>query len=430
MPLPAQTYRDELSSTNAVIQADRFDLKNKGNILYVAPFDLSLTNGPGINEREFVAALYSAVGDRAHFIIPQPSKTLPDEIPQNCCTFSKPHRHYHPLHVIPHIVSQQRAIDAALAQRRYDMMIFRLGPLPISFLYTARRHQVPFVLRHLSAGLASIFNRRGGAIGRMLSRPNHYLLSQVARRAAMSDSVSMQDLHDVIVEYGVAEDRIVCIDNAVNTHRFFPTDVHKARAALGLAHFDPVVGYVGNYPWRRGAAQLIEAAPYLLRRFPRLGIVVLGTGSGMPALQQRANELGIAAHCVFTGQVPYEMVPQYVNALDLGVSILEPSEFAAAEQKVRQYLACGKPVVGTPGSNDFLATNSLGSVVDPENIPAIAQQLERWLRLDPESRLAFQQRALEYVDAHFSSGRMMSRRLELWSRMLNQRQVAAHSLAS
>jgi len=402
------------------------NLAANGNILYASPFDISLTNGPGINEREFVTSLFEAIGDRAHFVIPRPIGGLPVGIPQAHCTFSSPHRRHHPLHIIPHIVSQFRAIDNAIAERPYDLLIFRLGPLPISFLHAALRRNVPIVLRHLSTGIATVFNERGGVVGRLLARPNRYLISQVARRAILSDSVSEQDVQQVVSEYGVSKDRVVWIDNAVNTAKFFPTDTRSARASLGLAHFQHLAGYVGNYAWRRGAAQLIEATPQLLRRFPSLGVIVLGSGRGMAQLQQRANELGISRHCVFTGQIPYEMVPQYINAMDVGVSILEPREFAASEQKVRQYLACGKPVVATPGSNEFLEANELGSVVAPNDIQGVAQQLERWLLLDDSSRRDFQERALSFVDANFSSTRLMSHRLGMWSKVLNERFEPAH----
>ena len=55
----------------------------------------------------------------------------------------------------------------------------------------------------------------------------------------------------------------------------------------------------------------------------------------------------------------------------VSISSLEDRR-AASELKVRQYLACGKPVVISPGGNEFVAHEGLGSVVDPSDPEAIA----------------------------------------------------------
>ena len=54
------------------------DLKMRGNILYISSVDVSIGNGPGVNEREFILALYRAIGDRAHFLIPRPADVVAD----------------------------------------------------------------------------------------------------------------------------------------------------------------------------------------------------------------------------------------------------------------------------------------------------------------------------------------------------------------
>ena len=50
-----------------------------------------------------------------------------------------------------------------------------------------------------------------------------------------------------------------------------------------------------------------------------------------------------------------------------------------SELKVRQYLAAGKPIVISPGSNEFVVEQGFGTVVPPEEIDAIAQAIGAWL---------------------------------------------------
>ena len=132
---------------------------------------------------------------------------------------------------------------------------------------------------------------------------------------------------------------------------------------------------------------LVEAAAVLSGKYPRLGVLIVGDGPGMEDLRTRARELGVEERCVLTGYVPFDRVPAHINSLDVAVSISELDDRrAASELKVRQYLACGKPVVISPGGNEFVGREELGSVVDPSDPDAIAEALDRWLALSPATR--------------------------------------------
>jgi glycosyltransferase involved in cell wall biosynthesis len=188
---------------------------------------------------------------------------------------------------------------------------------------------------------------------------------------------------------------------------------------MGIAGFNPIVGYVGTRPWERGGMQLIETAPRLIAKFPTLGIVILGDGNELELMKEKADKLGVGSHCVFTGYVPFHKIPLYINSLDVGVSInLRPDRYAASELKVRQYLACGKPVVVSPGSNDFVAAENLGSIVQPTDLDAIAAVLEKWLSMTSDERNDFSDRAAQYVENNLSIDAAVSNRFKLWSERL------------
>jgi glycosyltransferase involved in cell wall biosynthesis len=153
----------------------------------------------------------------------------------------------------------------------------------------------------------------------------------------------------------------------------------------------------------------------LVDRYPKLGVLIMGTGPGTPNLVARAESLGVSDHCIFTGQVPFAVVPRYVNALDVGVSLLGPKHQTSSELKVRQYLACGKPIVAaTPGSNDFLEDHGFGSLVPHDDLDRIAEHIIRWLSLSKTERAAFAARAARYAASHLAADATMARRLTLW----------------
>jgi glycosyltransferase involved in cell wall biosynthesis len=397
----------------------RQSLRDAGRILYVSSVDVSLDTGPAVNELEFIVALHDALRERAHFLVPRPARPVAD-LPGAACTLVRPHRNHHPVRFAAHALAQLRAADRLLAGRRFDLLVFRLDVVPIVPLVITRKHPVPYAVKTIGATTVHVL-RRLPWVGSGLAAVNRRLFRDLVARALVADAASRLHVASLQSALGLGPDHVVWIDNAVNTRRFFPMPVADARRALGLERFDRVAGYVGNLPDERGGTQLVEALPRLLPRHPGLGLVVLGGGPGRERLAGRARELGMLPRCVFTGHVPYERVPVYTNALDVGVSLLLPESHAASEQKVRQYLACGKPVIATtPGGNDFVAHERLGSLVRHDDADAIVAELDRWLSLPGNERATFAARASRYAAERLSVAQAVARRLALWDERLER----------
>lgn len=87
-----------------------------------------------------------------------------------------------------------------------------------------------------------------------------------------------------------------------------------------------------------------------LRRARGAGTLVL-LGPGSPATDARVRELAARGGVAVLGPRPYERVPAYLQALDLGVIPFranDPFVQGINPNKVYQYLASGLPVVTTP----------------------------------------------------------------------------------
>jgi glycosyltransferase involved in cell wall biosynthesis len=250
------------------------------------------------------------------------------------------------------------------------------------------------------------------------------LVKGLVNKAIVVDTVSILQKNYLDENLDLDLDKIICIDNAVNTNRFHPISTSEARQELNLDKLNPIIGYAGNHADERGGTQLMKVAPILLPKYPELGIVILGDGNGNQNLIKLAEKLGIQDHCVFTGSVPFQKVATYINTLDVGISLLPPKYYGQSELKVRQYIACGIPVVATtPGSNDFISDENLGSLVHNEDINYIANEIDRWLSLTENDRREFSKRAFEYASAHLSLERALEKRIALWDERINQREV-------
>ncbi|MDX1412981.1 MAG: glycosyltransferase family 4 protein [Candidatus Promineifilaceae bacterium] len=397
------------------------NLRKSGHILYVSSVDISIGNGPGVNEREFILALYREIKDRAHFLIPQPAHEIA-ELPDNVCTFSAGHQEHNPRYFPGHVLSTMRLADQILTSRHFDLLVFRLDLMPFAPLKIIKKHNIPFALKTLGQGqMKAIKERFGWPLGSALARVNQHLVQQLVKNAIAVDTVSEMQLHYLQQMLDIEPDTIICIDNAVNTKRFFPTSTSAARNELGLNQFEPIIGYIGNHAaHKRGGAQLIEVVPMLLEKYPNLGVVILGDINGSQSLIDLAHNLEIEEHCVFTGYVPFHQVPTYVNALDVGISLLAPKFYGQSELKVRQYVACGKPVIATmPGSNDFLFSEDLGSLVQYDDINSIAMEVDRWLSLTENDQLRFSARSFQYAQDHLSVEQSLAKRIALWNERIN-----------
>ena len=71
-------------------------------------------------------------------------------------------------------------IDRLLAQRRFDLLVFRLDVLPLAPLYITRRHRIPYALKTLGQGMVNVLNEKGGLLGKSLVGVNR---GMGARRA-------------------------------------------------------------------------------------------------------------------------------------------------------------------------------------------------------------------------------------------------------
>lgn len=399
-----------------------FNLRESGRILYISSVDISIGNGPGVNELEFILGLYKAIGDRAHFLIPKPVENV-SGLPPHVCTFTLPHKKHSLRHFPNHVVSQIRQANVILAHNQFDLLVFRLDVLPIAPLFITKKHQMPYALKTLGQGVINVLSEKG-KLWQSLSGVNQWLFKQLVNAAIVADSVSVMQVNYLQQVLAIGSNKIVWVDNAVNTNRFVPSSTQTARLELGLINFDPIIGYVGTRPWERGGMQLVEVAPRLLSKYPNLGLVILGDGTELETLKQRACELKIEEHCVFPGYVPFHKVPCYINSLDIGVSIsLRSNRRAASELKVRQYLACGKPVVVSPGSNDFLTTSKLGSIVQPTDLETITAELDHWLSLPNKEKLKLAHRASQYAQDCLSIEHALSKRFELWAERLPLQQL-------
>jgi glycosyltransferase involved in cell wall biosynthesis len=111
------------------------------------------------------------------------------------------------------------------------------------------------------------------------------------------------------------------IPYGIDAEQFYPAQTAgvAVREQLGIAPDQPMLVWVSRMVYKKGLSVLLNALPTVLRRHPRMMLVLGGYGDLRDALEQQAQELGIAANVLFPGPVARDAINAYWNAGDLVV---------------------------------------------------------------------------------------------------------------
>jgi glycosyltransferase involved in cell wall biosynthesis len=188
---------------------------------------------------------------------------------------------------------------------------------------------------------------------------------------------------EMVRQYGIDVKKISIITNGVNVKRFQPTSKIEARKKVGLSEPFKYVGFVGGFfPWH-GLDQLVEAASYVLKVEPHVKFVIVGAGSMEPLLKKMISIRKLDQAFIFTGSVPFNLVPIYINSFDVCVVFFKSVRKDPGDPiKLYEYLACGRPVVASnvPGYGDVVESIGAGISVNSEDSIAVSEAILKLLK--------------------------------------------------
>lgn len=199
------------------------------------------------------------------------------------------------------------------------------------------------------------------------------------------------------------------IPDGVDCQSLQPVDSASLRQQLGLeGHL--VVGLVGTMVWSERYRMcygwdIVEALAFL-KNAPVKALLV-GDGDGRSILEQRSQQLGVADRIVFTGQLPYEKLPQYISAMDVCVSTQSNDLVGMVRTtgKLPLYLAYGRYVIATDVGEAKRVLPGVGCLLPYEGVRddrhpiRLANQL-KLLLAEPE-RLQVATAARDLAQTHF-----------------------------
>jgi glycosyltransferase involved in cell wall biosynthesis len=204
--------------------------------------------------------------------------------------------------------------------------------------------------------------------------------------------------HDLI-RRGVPPTKVHTIRNGVDTSRFAPSAAPDpaVRASLGAGPDDCLVLYAGTHGISQGLAIIADAAAELSGLPVRFAFV--GDGADKRQLARRVAELGLR-NVVLLPSVPNAEMPGLLAAADICLVPLRRVPLFATfiPSKMFEYLAAGKPVIGSVTGEAAQILNEAGAVVVPPEDSAALADAVRTLAADPDRRAFMGQAGREFAE--------------------------------
>lgn len=313
-----------------------------------------------------------------------------------------------------HTFTLLAALRRHLKRHRYDLLHVE-GVYPFGAVAAIGAGKTPYLANAQGADVIELPENDYGY--------RRFRLPRAAVGLALSRAALVRVNSPFMVGYLVGEklaprERIVMVPRVLEDSAFPPADLplssfkEQSRARLsesyGIGLPSPVVMSLSRLHPFKGLEYLVDAMPLVAAAMQSRGrgvpwFVLCGPsrstenyGDYREFLQKRAEELGVAHHLVFTGQVPHDDVRWHLAGVDV---VASPSVVEALHRVALEAAAVGTPTVvsETTGAASYLAPHNACLAVEPRSSQAIADAIIRLLS-DAELYLDVRNNGLEVAE--------------------------------
>lgn len=185
---------------------------------------------------------------------------------------------------------------------------------------------------------------------------------QLATKIVCVSDATRRTLTD---HYGVPQEKIFTVYNAVDTDQFYPLGEKKAPA---------LIVYVGRIDKRKGIEFLVRSMPLVLQQVPEARLLVGGMGRHLEKMKSLVSRLGLKRNVTFLGFVPDDQLNTLYNRARC---VVVPSVFEGFGITVIEALAAGTRVVGSDsdGIREILKGGDYGRLVPYGDTRALAEAI-------------------------------------------------------
>lgn len=222
----------------------------------------------------------------------------------------------------------------------------------------------------------------------------------------------------VLDREGVAESRIVVVNNGVDLKQDSSGMQESTRRELGFKEENLVVGMVANYNRPvKGVANFLDAIPAIIEAVPSARFLFVGGGDEENALRDKARNLGMEPYVVFAGYK--KEIHRYYEIMDISVltSFSEGLSLTLLES-----MGYGIPIVATRvgGNPELVVEGETGYLVPVKDNQTLVDRIVTLLK-DKELRRTMGNEGRLRAERKFRMRDVSSRYLDIYKGLLTNR---------
>jgi len=148
--------------------------------------------------------------------------------------------------------------------------------------------------------------------------------------------------------------------NGINVNEFFPIEnQEELKDKYGC---DTIVSFIGLMTQDIGIHNIIHYFPDVIKIYKDTHLLLIGGGPYESNILKLINKLNLNKYVHFLGIKPHIQIPYYMNNTDIGIGRITHKRMwrYMIPVKCLEYMACKKPYITTPISQDIIKNNDVG----------------------------------------------------------------------
>ena len=332
-------------------------------VLYTSNVSFDSSNGPAVNEQEFVNYLLNESRLCVYLLLAKKNNSFFKSMTFNVKYLSFTYNVIIDFFLQVYWLFKIRSIRR---KSKIEIIVLRLPLFPL-FFYLFYAFVFGNVIVHVKTqGILGKYSYTGNKLpkfaAKLFSLMNSFISSLILRKVSLIDACTPEIVKNLKLNLNL--ENIFEVQNSVNTDKF---------NCINIKHnFNiPVIGYVGGCPEERGAEQIIKMLDYSESKGDRMRAVIVGFRPDkldyyLLKVKNRWKLCSIELY----GKIDYSVIEEYFYKFNIGLAFDTNEKLhnvGSSNQKIRQYLSFGHPCLVPVGTNNELLGKSFVKHVDPRN---------------------------------------------------------------
>ena len=247
-------------------------------------------------------------------------------------------------------------------------------------------------------GLNSIITTHGMDINNFEKKSIYGCLISFSLKNCDKTITVSEDLAENVRSYGLNEDKLVILKNAVDTKLFKPSSNGtnlQLRSKYGIKEKDILILFVGYLDVFKGIFEILEAFHNIKKANKNVKLLIVGTGPQERDMKRKVLELNLKRFVFFTGGLNHHDLPGYYQEADIFVL---PSYTEGLPLSILEAMSCGLPIITTNvgGIPEIIESGFNGFMVSPQDSNELKEKLEILVN-DSNLRSKFGSRSVDLI---------------------------------